>query len=117
MSFQGPDLLLTKIKSDRVKVAKHLELDSEIVSVSGAISVVKPVSYILAAAVTCTLANGTYPGQIKIIICKTYSSTITVTPANHINTSIAFGAAGQSWIGIWHDANWYNIAINAATVT
>jgi hypothetical protein len=115
--FQPADSIFTKIKCDRVKVAKHLELDSEIVSASGAISVVKPVSYILAAATACTLANGTYPGQIKIIICKTYSSTITVTPANHINTSVAFGAAGQSWIGIWHDGNWYNIAINAATIS
>lgn len=115
--FQAADSIFTKIKSDRVKVIKHLELDSEIVSASGAISVVKPVSYILAAATACTLANGKYPDQIKIIICKTYSSAITVTPANYINTSFAFGAAGRGWIGIWHDAKWYNIGLGAATIT
>lgn len=119
MAYQGPKLLLEEIKSDRVKAEKHLELGLETISASGAASVVLPVSFILAAATAVTLADGKYPGQIKVLICKTFSSTITVTPADGSSglSTIVFSAVNDSWIGIWYAGYWWTIAMNGVTFT
>ena len=120
MAYQGPKLLLEEIKSDRVIVAKRLELGIELSSSSStttaAISVEKPVTVLVsvASAGVRTLAAG-YPGQVKVIFMMTDGGDIVVTPAVLANgDTITFAEVNDCWIGIFYAGSWHTIAGTAA---
>jgi hypothetical protein len=116
--FEGANVLLPKLFADRVKVQKHLELKSEILAGAGAASVVCPVTYMTnTGAAAVTLANGTYKGQIKILILTSAIGISTVTPASSLHATIVFDAAKDGWIGIWDGTYWLTIAMNGVTFT
>jgi hypothetical protein len=120
--FQGPNALLSKLFSNRVKALTHFELAYEELTNDGAASVILPVTYLIKSstgAKAVTLANGTYEGQVKFITMMTYTSSgaTVVTPANFADgTTISFDAVGEGWVGIYHAGQWYTLAINGATI-
>lgn len=77
------------------------------------ISVVTPITYITQAgsAETRTLANGK-EGQLKYLLNTVYAADTVVTPANLANgTTITFNAAGDGWLGIFHNGEWWTLAL------
>lgn len=118
--YQGPNQKLEKTETDRVIVEKRLELNSETVIASGAISVETPLTMIqtdtAAAAIACTLANG-YNGQMKIIVFYGDDGDAVVTPANFFNgTTITLDDEGDMWMGVFWAGNWYSVGTPTATV-
>lgn len=118
--FQGPNQKLEKAEIDRVIAEKRLELNSETVIATGAISVETPLTMIetdtAEAAIACTLANG-YNGQMKIIIFYGDTGDAVVTPANFFNgTTITFDTEGDVWMGVFWAGNWYSVGTPTATV-
>jgi len=114
--FQAARLLLEKLKSDRVIVAKRLELLPDLNSTdASAISVETPVTVLTCAgSETRTLANG-YPGQVKIIFLMTDGGSVVLTPAYLYNgDTITFGEVNDSWWGIFYAGQWHTIAGTAA---
>ena len=117
MSFQGANLDIVKMQSDRVIVDKRLELKGETITAAGAVSVETPVSYLVTSgAIAITLAVG-YEGQEKTIIMVTDGGTATLTPTSFANgTTITFDDALDNWRGVFHAGSWYNVGTPTATV-
>jgi hypothetical protein len=95
-----------------LKVSKGLILATEVSSTTAeALSTDVPVTFLTsAAAETRTLPNAK-EGQLKIIVAKaTLTGTVTLTPTNLANgTTLAFDAAGDFWIGIFHAGEWHGL--------
>jgi hypothetical protein len=62
------------------------------------------------------IEDGTYVGQIKLIMCTAAAGTSSITSNVKGVSSIAFTAAGQTAILIWYNSDWWIIG-GSATVT
>jgi hypothetical protein len=76
-----------------------------------------------AAAITPTLDNGTYTGQLKVMYCSSvhgsnYAATVAITNAASSDfNSIVFNAIGETAILIWNGAKWFILANTGSTIT
>lgn len=64
---------------------------------------------------TVTIADGTYVGQLKLILCSSANGTTNLT-ANLRGCTAAFTETGHSLLLVWHGSDWYVIG-GTATVT
>lgn len=112
--FESADQIL-----DKIKVSKMLILGVDVNSTaSSAISVVTPVTILTAAgAESRTLANGR-DGQIKILVAKTITGTITITPANLYNgTTITMDHVNDTWVGVYYGGDWHTLVAGSLGAT
>lgn len=64
---------------------------------------------------TVTIADGTYAGQLKLILCSSAAGTTNLT-ANLRGCTASFTETGHSLLLVWHGSDWYVIG-GTATVT
>lgn len=87
---------------------KNIVLDSDQETVNTSVSTVQGVSYINSStSSSVTLANGTYVGQIKVIVAVDSVSSVIVTPSNLLGyTNFIFNDAGGSVVLMYTTAGW-----------
>src|SRR5262245_58257876 len=93
----------------------------ETVSAAGALSVSLETTLLsITGTKAYTLANGTYEGQVKIVISIAAASTPagTLTPTNlGGGTSLAFNAVGDSCMLVWHGTDWWVASLNSVSLS
>ena len=112
--YQSSKQKVKRLDADRLRALERLELDFELLTTAGAVSVTKPVTFFsCAGARAMTLANG-YEGQIKICTIKVATGAATMTPANiFTGTTVTFDHAGDTWIGIFQAGHWVTLYASA----
>ena len=68
-----------------------------------------------AGTYSLTLSDGTYIGQLKLILCSSASGTSNIT-SNLKGCSAAFTEPGHSLLLVWYGSDWYVIG-GTATLT
>jgi hypothetical protein len=113
-----PAELLTRL--DTILARADYDDGVELVT-SGALSVTKRTSKIsIDGTKAYTLADGTFVGQIKVIICTVAANTPagTVTPVNiDVGSSLAFNATNDACVLVWDGTNWLIQALNSVSVS
>ena len=92
----------------------------ETITTTGATSLQTSVtSYTIGGAITSTLAAGLYAGQMKMLVCGTFTSgsmTVTVTnPGWGGSGTIAFNAVGDAATLVYVDSKWHIVGSNSVT--
>jgi hypothetical protein len=84
---------------------------------SGAIDITKFATILNNSAGTylATIADGTYQGQLKLILCNSASGTTNIS-ANLRGCTAAFTRTGDALLLVWYGSDWYVIG-GTATVT
>lgn len=84
---------------------------------SGAIDITKFATILNNSAGTylATIADGTYQGQLKLILCNSASGTTNIS-ANLRGCTAAFTRTGDTLLLVWYGSDWYVIG-GTATVT
>jgi len=117
--FQGASATLSKLKADRVIVAKRLQLKPETIIAAGAVSVDTPLTFLTTAgAIALTLADGR-DGDVKIIIMHYDGGTATLTPAHFrggTTATLTFDDVYDSWMGVFFNGYWWTIGTPTATI-
>lgn len=113
--------LLANLPNTLTKVGGLLafNLDSpQTIANAGAINVTTLMTLISNTAGTyaLTIADGTYVGQIKFIMCTSAAGTSSITSNIKGASSIAFTETGQTVVLMWYNSDWWVIG-GSATVT
>lgn len=112
--------LLANLPDTLLNVGGLLALDvssPQTLANSGAISITETVTLLTseAGSYAITIADGSYAGQIKIILCSSGTGTQTIT--NNIRaTSIAFSETGHSAVLMFYNGLWWPLG-GTATIT
>ncbi|SVB37236.1 uncharacterized protein METZ01_LOCUS190090 [marine metagenome] len=75
------------------------------------------------AAITPTLDNGAYTGQLKVMYCSSvhgsnYAATVAITNAAAAGfDQIQFDAIGETAVLIWNGTKWFILANTGSTIT
>ena len=114
--WQAAKTIFGVVKATRLIIGQKLELKAEKLVAAGAVSLLKPLTIFESTTTSAmTLADG-YQGQIKIVLMTVASGTMTITPSNFVDSTIAFDAVGEIWVGLFYRSQWHTIVATGATV-
>jgi hypothetical protein len=104
---------------DWLKVSKGLILGVDVNSTdAAAISVLTPVTILTAAGAESRTLPNAKDGQIKILVAKTITGTITITPTNLYNgTTITMDHVNDTWVGVYYGGDWHTLVAGSLGAT
>ena len=110
--------LLGNLPNSLMKVGGYLVLGGTPQTLAGAgtIQTTQTLSVITnTGSSALTISNGTYEGQLKVILMTSASGTSTIS-ANLGVSNIAFNRAGHTMLLIWYNSKWWPLG-GTATVS
>ncbi len=91
--------------------------DAQTLAGSGTIQTTQTLTLVsnTGSASSLTISNGTYEGQIKVILCTSASANSTIT-SNIKATSITFNSVGDTALLVWYANDWWVLGGTATVV-